>query len=167
MPKLTVRDLRRKKPITIEHFVPADEEQAAALDAAAKRLGLAEFAGEEKAIEEARAALKAAQDAVRKAGVVVTLVSVGRVRFQAIIDEHPPAKSAVEKAKAAGEPVPSWDPDSFFPALLAATADSDLTEEQWQAEVFESDAWNDNEVQELREKALLVNQATRVGELGN
>jgi hypothetical protein len=167
MAKLGVKDLRRKKPISLEHFVPADEDQAHALKVAGQRVQLAEFSGDEKQLAEATAALRAAQDEVRKNGIVIKMTSVGRLRYQGIIDEHPPKAEAVAKAKAAGEDVPTWDAATFFPALLAEVADSDLTAEQWEAEVFQSDAWNDSELQEIREKALLVNEASRVGELGN
>lgn len=151
--------VKRKKAIQTEHFVPADDEQAAALANAEQRLQLARFAGQE--VEEAEAELKAIQDDARKTGVSFIIRGIGRVAFEELVREHPPTEDQVKDNEA------SFNPDTFWPALCSLSVVGGMTAEEWQAEVFDSPEWGPGELRELRDKVMKVNTTTRVAQLGN
>lgn len=182
MPKLTKTALRRKQPVTDEVLIPADDEQRrkltdanAALENAEQGLGLAQITGQADdltsaglRVEEARLKLEAVKDEVRKTGVCFTLVGVGRDRWDEIILANPPTEEQKKEAEEKKTDPPLYDPDTFWPALLAACVpDSDLTAEDWRKEVFESKNWGPSEVKELRDRARIVNLSSRILQLGN
>jgi hypothetical protein len=182
MAKLTKAGLGRKKPVTDEVLIPADDAQALELDRARtelanneQRLSLAVIGGDAEDIATSRtvlaaseAAVEAVRDQIRKTGVSITLVGVGRVRWDEILREHPPTDEQKEADKDKPEAErDTFDPKTFWPALLAATADSDLTADDWQKEVFGSKNWGPAELHILRERAKAVNAGSRILELGN
>lgn len=182
MAKLTKAGLGRKKPVTDEVLIPADDAQALKLDRAKteaanteQRLSLAVIGGDESdilasrtALVEAEAAVEKVKDQIRKSGVSIMLVGVGRVRWDEIIREHPPTEEMrKEDAELPELDRRIYDTVTFWPALLAATADSDLTADDWQKEVFSSPNWGPAELKELRDRASAVNQGSRILELGN
>lgn len=180
MPKLTKTALRRKQPVTDEVLIPADDDQRRMLRDAQKGLmnaeqglELAQIAGQsdeeaaELRLKEARAKLEEAKDQVRKMGLSIQLISAGQERWNEIMLESPPTDEQKQKAEEQGEGEPMYDPDTFWPALLAATADSDLTADDWRREVFESKNWGPSEITELKNRASGVYQQSRIVELGN
>lgn len=182
MAKLTKAALARKKPVTDEVLIPADDAQALRFEEAQQsvsnteqRRALAEIGGNAEDLAAAEAALKEAQDAleavkgeIRKTGVAITLHGVGRVRWDALLAEHPPTAEQKEADKDRPEHERlTFDPKTFWPAVLAETAESDLTADDWQKEVFASPNWGPAELHELRERAKAVNTGSRILELGN
>lgn len=183
MPKLTKAALSRKKPVTDEVLIPADDAQAEAyvrakelVEQRAQRVGLAEMGGEEENVRAARAALEAARagveeirDEIRKTGIAFTLVGVGRVRWDELQVEHKPTEE--QEAEDAEKPLAerrTFNPKTFWPALLAESVpDSALSAEDWRREVFESKDWGPAELDELRTRATLVNEGSRILALGN
>jgi hypothetical protein len=182
MAKLTKAALARKKPVTDEVLIPADDEQAVRFGEAQQhvsnmeqRRALAEISGDTKDLAAAEVALKEAQSAldavkaeIRKSGVAITLQGVGRVRWDALLAEHPPTAEQKEADKDKSEHErDTFDPKTFWPAVLAETAESDLTADDWQKEVFGSPNWGPAELHILRERAKAVNTGSRILELGN
>lgn len=184
MPKLTKAALQRKKPVTDNVLIPADDEQAAKLARAREALrnvqesrALAEISGDEAqmASAELRVAraeieLEAIKEDIGKTGTAFTLYGVGRVRWDELISEHPPTAEQLKENEesATTDTKFTFDPATFWPALLAESVrDSDLKAEDWDREVFKSKAWGPEELEELRTRALMVNQASRIVALGN
>lgn len=166
--QVTKTDIRRKKAIEQVLYLPADEDQAERLAAAEQRLNLSMFAGDDEGIEKAKANLQAMRDEVLEKGLVLTFRSVGRARFDEILLEHPPTEAQVENDKGLPEGERhTFDPETFWPALLADTVVGDLTAEDWYVEVFQSSQWNAAELKLLRDNAQAVNTQTRVADLGN
>jgi hypothetical protein len=184
MSKLTKAALARKKPVTDEVLIPADDAQAAAYAEAKQlvtlreqRLSMAEMGGDPDGIEAAKQALADAQLAVdnvrediRKRGTAFTLVGVGRVRYDELQLEHRPTEEQEKEDadKPAGERR-AFNPKAFWPALLAECVpdSAGLTAEDWRTGVFENPAWGPGELDELRTRATMVNQGSRIIALGN
>lgn len=182
MTQLTKAALSRKKPVTDEVLIPADDAQALEYERAKdevanneQRVSLAVIGGNEedialarKALAEAETAVEKVRDEIRKTGVAIMLVGVGRVRWDELLREHSPT----EEQKKEDEKLPeleqrTFDPATFWPAVLAATANSKLTADDWQTEVFGSSSWGPAELHSLRERAKAVNAGSRILELGN
>lgn len=181
MPKLTRAALRRKKPVTDELLIPADDAQRKLLEDATsglanaeQGLALVQIAGESdeeaatKRVETARAALEEVRAAVRKTGLSILLVSAGQERWDEIRMECPPTDAQKEEAEQKGEDEPLYDRKIFWPTLVAASVpDSDLTPDDWRREVFESTAWGPAELHQLRDRVSSLYQSSRIVELGN
>jgi hypothetical protein len=96
-------------------------------------LGAARAAGDE-------ARIIAAQEVVEACYEQVTLTALPPAELEALIAAHPPPKeSQGQKA---------WNPVTFIPALLAASVDSDVTEDDW-AEYHHSGAMTTGEIADL------------------
>lgn len=99
---------------------------------------------------------------------VVTFVfrSIGRSNFDQVIEECPPTSQQLKEASNDGEDPPSWNTDTFPPAIIAAAiVEPELTEEQVY-EIWESEDWSHAEVASLYLAALDVNQSRTVVDLG-
>lgn len=180
--KLTKAALQRKKIAEDEVLIPANAEQQRRFDAAKKELEtrqqaieFAQLSSDEAAegrarlrADEARIALEAMKDEIRKTGTAITLRGVGRLRFDEIQREHPATdEMRTEDKDKPEEEQRTWDPATFWPALLAETAESDLKPEDWRVLVFESKEWSQAEIDVLKFRASAVNQTSRIVELGN
>ena len=154
--------VRRKKALTDDYFVPADDEQAMRLRQAESQHSLALFAGDDEQIAEAKAKLEAVQAEVADQGVHFHIVSVGRVRFDELLLEHPPESDEAKKHQA------QFEPSTFWPALLSESVNpGEMTPEEWTSEVLDSKEWGPGEVRELQDRVMAVNTGSRVAELGN
>lgn len=160
--------IRRKRAITQDLYLPADEDQAARFEGAKQRARLAAFTGDEEQVAKAKADLEAVKEEISETGLVLTFKAVGRVRFDALILEHPVDEELAEKEKDLPAQERSvFEPSTFWPALLSETVLSDMTADEWREEVFEGTEWNAAELKLLRDTAQAVNTQTRVAELGN
>lgn len=160
---ITKAALKRKKPISDDYFVPADDAQAAELKAAESRVSITSFMGSKEDRETAAAELKEVQDRVRKDGLVFHIVSIGRVAFEELVREHPPTDE-----QAGSSEQHTFNPVTFWPALFEASIESNgLTADDWRTQVLESADWGSGELYELRKKVEEVNTGTRVANLGN
>ena len=186
MGKLTAAALKRKKPVQDELLIPADDDQRERFEnakefikSAGRLLDMANLADDAEQIVLAEAKLKAAKDdletvreEIRRKGTSIVLIGVGRERWEQILRENPasPEQAAEDEKKAADDPnyrKRTFNPDTFWPAIVADSADSDLTAEDWRKLVFDCPDWGPAEIAELRERTTAVNQGSRILELGN
>lgn len=80
--------------------------------------------------------------------------------FEDLVSQHPATEEQHAKAKAEDRPhKPIWNPDTFIPALLAASIDSDMSGEDW-AELTSKGPVAAGEVGALFNAALQVNDRT-------
>lgn len=182
MSKLTKTALQRKKAVEDEILIPADNEQAARFEDAKetlvtrrRALELAQLGGEEAAelsaklrVDNAKLALEEVKEEIRKTGTAITLRGVGRVRWDELRIEHAATEAMqAEDAEKPADEKRDFNPETFWPALLAETADGDLTPEDWTKLVLKSKEWSPTEIEELKIRASAVNQGSRIVELGN
>lgn len=125
---------------------------------------------ETERLDTLRAERDAAEEALNESTVVITLRSIGRKAYEAIVDANQPTNAqkerAAKEAKEMGarpQPLP-YNPDTFAPALIAATViEPPMTPEDVQ-EIM--DDWNQPEIIQLFTAAMEVCQSSRVGHLG-
>jgi len=161
-PSNTLKDaVRRKKAIQTEHFVPATDEDVERLKNAEQKLNLARFTSDDEEVAAAEASLAKVRAELRETGVSFVIRGIGRLAFEELVREHPPTKEQIEKNEA------SFDPETFWPALCAASVVGGMSAEEWKTEVFDSAEWGPGELTDLREKVMTVNTETRVALLGN
>jgi hypothetical protein len=124
-------------------------------------------ADREKALVEPRAAVDAAEAAVREASQEFVFRSPGRKAFEDLIAEHAPTdEDHDDMRRMTGRPeaLARWHSDTFMPALVAACAvDPKISPEQ--AEAMYAD-WTDAEIGELFGAAIAVCQGARQVDLG-
>lgn len=130
-----------------------EQEGSAAYKAAAKRR------------ESAEAAVEACYE-------TIVLRALPPQRVEQLETEHPPTAEQMERcrtqreqAKQRGEDLPdwpSWNDDTYWPALLAECAETDMTVEDWAA--FLAQNVSDGEARSLKMAALQVNRQERVAD---
>jgi len=100
--------------------------------------------------------------------VWMTFRGIGRARYDALQERHPPTAEQQLKTKQqlGTDDKLAWNPDTFPPALIAAClVEPKLTEEEVQR-LWISDEWNQAELATLITTALEVNSTRRTVELG-
>lgn len=182
MTKLNKAALLRKKAVEDEVLIPADNEQAKRYDAAraeietrSEALRFAKLSSDpavESAaamkLDTARIELEQVKDEIRKTGTAITLRGVGRVRWDELqVENAATAEMREEDKDKPEEERRAWNPVTFWPAVLAETAESDLKPEDWKTLVFESKEWSESEIEILKIRAAAVNQGSRIVQLGN
>jgi hypothetical protein len=146
--------LKAKKPQTATYEVVLDVD--AARSAAEARAALRTAQMLDRDVEQAEAALKAAETRLQDETVRLHLQALPRSKYEALLAEHPPTG----EQKAQHE---TYNVDTFLPALLAAT----IVDPDSGAAVFDVDQvatviaeWNQAEVAALWNTAVQV--CTRV-----
>lgn len=94
--------------------------------------------------------VKAATTAVEACYEPVVLTALHPARMETLLGKHPPTEEQREKTKTV------FNPDTFVPALLAASIESDMTEDDW-AEYTTTGAMTAGEVADLFSKAWELN----------
>jgi hypothetical protein len=165
---------KRKKPVVTKVPIAMDSEQADEYNEA--YFGLQEIKGKleddprnKQLLSDFAAAKEKVADLHKEIeGNVVEFVfrSVGRRKFEDLLEECPATPKQKADASKRGEDEPSWDSDTF-PVLLmtAAVVSPEITEEEFY-EIWESEDWNQAELMSLFLAALQVNQQRKVVELG-
>lgn len=149
MPKPATFDhLKKRKPRQVVVSVCVDSDAVAALEAATT--------------DEERAT---AQQVVEEATETLTFRSIGRQRWEALINEHPPTATQLAEAEKAGEPVPAYDTESFAVAAVAACSLEPKLTATEAKELY--DDWNASEFGALYMAVVGVNSSSNVGALGN
>lgn len=102
----------------------------------------------------------------------VTLSALEPRRVEELIDAHPPtaeqmaaAKAERDKARQRGDHPPdwpTWNPDTFLPALLEASAAGDMTAADW--DVMLTSRLSVGESVGLRKACLGINMSARMAE---
>jgi chromatin segregation and condensation protein Rec8/ScpA/Scc1 (kleisin family) len=165
---------KRKKPAIIKVPIAMDGEFADEFNAAIQELREAQdFATENPRDKAGAAAVVAAEERVAELrpavdDQVVEFVfrSVGRSKFENLVDSCPPTKAQKTEASKKNEEEPGWDHDTFPPTLIAAAlVEPELSEEE-AFDLWDSEEWNQAELVSLFLAALAVNQQRKVVDLG-
>lgn len=164
----------RKKPVTQQVEICLDSELAdvvtdaqQALEAArAKSARMPNNADLFAAEQDAEHELKRAQADAAKVTVTFTFRGIGRRAYDNLLTKHQPDKEQRERFKREGQPGLNYDVEKFPPALVAASlVDPELTADEVQ-ELWDSEDWNDAELQALFMGARGANEARRLVDLG-
>jgi len=153
--------------------------------AADKRLQVAKVRGNkgsdpelEAELESLREELSAAEEALAAETITVRFKSIGRVKYEEILGQHPPRDKDIKEAEDAGHAKPEFNPETFPTALVGASAVEprldegrfwDESTEAWRypqaEEIFEE--WNSGELGPLFMAAFEANTQRRVINAGN
>ncbi len=160
-PKATFDHLLKKQPVTRRLTIVLDDDAAVALVEAQNEFDRATVRGVGAA--DAKAALEKCRAEARDATTTLVFQSIGRKRYDELIDEHP--ASAQQQADAdADDAVARYNPETFLPSLIAESmSEPKLSFEEVQA-LF--DEWNNAEVMQLVQTALEVNTVRRTVDMG-
>lgn len=150
-----------KKPITKWVDILLDSDALDAFNKAQERLG--EATAENRAVRESE--LEEAREALLDATVSMKFQSMGRKKYEALMNEHPPTEEQNKMALEQTQSEAAYNIDTFPPALIKASCVvPELTEEDVQS-IY--DEWNTSEIMELFFTALEVNTQRRTADLGN
>ncbi len=164
--KLTYKEIRAaKKPAYQDVFIVGDDSLGAEYEDAVRELGEAKMSlnivGQtreaKQRVESAESTLEEVTGRIRETGMKFTFRSISRKKLDAILEEHQPSKRQKAEAEEKGEDL-NFDPETFPPALIAATCvDPELTIEEAE-EIWESEDWTQGELLSLLGGAMAANQ---------
>lgn len=118
-------------------------------------------------LEDVDARIAEAEKALEKATETFVFRGIGRTKYDRLLAEHPPTDSQREANKSKGLPEPDYNPDSFPPALCAASCIShEATEDEWKALLHDDEIMNSAEEMILFSSALAANNDARVLDVG-
>lgn len=111
-------------------------EAQAELEKAARALRQAEIRGdktpEHKAdLKRCKAAVTRAKKKVESCFTVITIRAIETDQYEDLISDHPPTDEQLAEAGKDPADRPEWNEDTFYPALLAACVDGDMTAGDW------------------------------------
>lgn len=159
----TFDHLRAKEPLERTVTVVCSAQAAQAWEDASQAVETARLSGATVSTELVEAAERA-RVGVEEASVTLRFRSIGRKAYDALVEAHPISDETKAKAESDGQPVPPYEPDTFAPALVAASCvEPEMTLDQV-LEIW--DAWNLAELLDLWAAALEVNTQRRVVSLG-
>lgn len=158
----TFDHLKAKAPLERTVSVVLSDEAVRAWEVASSAYEGARLAG--RVTAELEATRDEARAAVEAATVTLRFRSIGRRRYDSLVEDHPVSDEGRQRAQDQGAPAPPYDVETFAPALIAASCvDPVLTVEQV-GEIW--DEWNTAELMELWAAALEVCTQRRVVDLG-
>jgi len=173
--KLTYKDIKKRKKPAVETVpIALDHEKADEFNKAyAEVQQLRDLAAErprDKELQATLAEVEAQFEELRRESeeFVVDFVfrSIGRQKFEDLVEECPPTEKQKKEAKKKGEEEPGWNPETFPVRLMAeAIVEPELTEDEV-FEIWDSEDWNQAELMSLFIAALTVNQQRKIVDLG-
>lgn len=98
--------------------------------------------------------------------VAVRFRSIGRVAWDDLIRAHPPTDEQTAEAKKEGTDGLNFNPDTFPPAVVAASVDEPKLTAEQVAAMWDSPDWNQAELTVLFTAALEVNNSRHTLDLG-
>lgn len=156
--KQTIADIKsRKKAVTKQVVIQLDGEMADRIAELRKAHSAARDADRMSNQPDTAPAIQKQIDELveesRNTEVTFTFKSIGRFRYDELVDEHPPTKEAKKEGA-------EFNADTFPPALVAESCvDPEMTNED-AVDIFASPDWNGAELRRLFFGALEVNTET-------
>lgn len=162
----------KKKPATSRVTLCLDPEAADAWDAAQRAEQQAQATYDDEPGETTRATLtvaqratQAAREAVEAASQEFRFQSIGRDRYEAMLDDHPATDETRAKQTAGGQIATDYHPRTFPIALIAASLTMPALTDDEVAALWDDPNWTGNELSILWSHAMLVNGQSRVVDL--
>lgn len=120
----------------------------------------------QKNLEAAKATYDAVYAEADEYLVEFVFKAVPRDVFEQLLNDSPPTKEQVKRAEEAGEDEPDWNPDTFMPALVAASMISPEITEEEAFDMFSDPNWNLAELTTLFMAALSASNQRKVVNMG-
>ena len=118
-------------------------------------------------LDDLLAQAEAMKPQMEEATVEFKFRSLSRKAYDALQSAHLPTPTQLEEAKKEGGGTPSVNPDTFPPALIAASCvEPEMTADDAKALWEDDENWSQGELTMLYENAIAVNQQRRVIDLG-
>lgn len=167
---------KKKKPVLEKVWIALDGEKADEFNEARVEFESARDALDKadnprdpklkKAYSEAKEAYEALLEEMEGEVVQFVFRSIGREKFELLVNDNPATPKQKSEAAKRGEDEPVWNVDTFPPALLAEASVSPELSEEDAFDLWNDENWNQAELMSLFMSALLVNQERKVAELG-
>jgi hypothetical protein len=151
---------RPSMPYSVQVTDPA--EATTALQQAERMVRQAEIKDDKAELKRCRTAVTRAKKTLAACFKVFEIVALEPDEYEDLIDEHPPTPGQIEKAGKNPSEMPEWNDDTFYPALLAACVDDDMTAEDWAA--FLKRQMSRGERRQLQYAVLAINENRRMPE---
>lgn len=160
---------KRQKRVTIYRVPLISFEEASELRAAIQQARMTVQAGElvekrsadgdkasiDEALTRARAELAAAEQRLEEGFYEIRFAGLPSDEFDALVQLHPPTEQQLETSALKRDDPPTWNDETFYPALLEACAvDSELSAAEWSEELA---GWEKPERVEIQQKCLEAN----------
>ena len=165
---------KRKKPVIKKVLIALDGEKADDFNEARSRLEDLEQQAldnpKDKDIQsdliEAKDKFNELKETIDDDLIEFSFRSIGRRRYEEIFEECPPTTKQKQEAAKNGEEEPQWNPETFPPAIIAASiVDPEMSEDDVY-DMWESTDWNQAELTSLFLAALTANAERKVVDLG-
>lgn len=165
---------KTKKPVVKKVLIALDGEKADEFNEARARVEDLEQKSldnpRDKTIQAdlvgAKADYEALKETIGDDLVEFTFRSIGRRRYEEIFEECPATSKQKQEAIKAGEEEPQWNPETFPPAIIAASiVEPEMTDDDVY-DMWESTDWNQAELTSLFLAALTANAERKVVDLG-
>jgi hypothetical protein len=154
---------KRKRPSTPFTVTLADPaEKVEALNEAKRMLRQAEIKEDKAETKQRRAAVTRAGKALEKCFRTFDLVALEPDAYEELIDAHPPTPEEIQEAGKDPAQMPEWNAATFYPALLEACVDEDMTAEDWAD--FMQHRMSRGERRKLKYALVAVNESVRMPE---
>lgn len=151
---------RPSMPYSVQLTDPA--EATAAVHRAERMARQAEIKGDAAEVKKRKAALTRARKQLQQCFKVFEIAALEPDEYEDLIAEHPPTREQIEKAGNDPSEMPEWNADTFYPALLAACVDDDMTAEDWAA--FLKKRLSRGERRQLEYALVAINENVRLPE---
>lgn len=107
-----------------------------------------------------RKVIEELKDQAADSEITFTFRDIGRKRFDGMIEEHPPTPAQIKAAKERNQSIPEFNPDTFAPALMAATAVSPSMTLQEATNIYNEWGQGDNQALFLTAVAACTERAS-------
>lgn len=172
MTTLSAQELiARKKPLTRKVTIVLDGDLADKWNAAEAAFDNARFADERGSTEQTKLDVIEAEDALdelrpqmAEATIEFTLRAIGRKQYADLMEQHPPTDEQRKDARRAGTEA-TFDGETFYPAVIAASLVEPQMSEEDVKELFDSEAFNAAEVLQFVSAVIEVNQSRKTVDL--
>jgi len=113
-------------------------------------------------MQDAQLEFNEAKDAIDEESQTFVFRSIGRRAYETLLMDHQPTPEQVAQAKKQGDGEFNWNPDSFPPALLAASLVSPILDEADIKDIWEGEDWSASETMSLFMCAMEANSTHRI-----
>lgn len=158
--------LSGKKALVRTAYFIVDSDLADEWAEARARVDELRYSNDEAALRSARAVVDDLRARVKEHTRAIRFKALGRDAYEKLVDQFPPSDRQRRDARDRGLGEPSWDLDKFPPRLLAAAAIAPQMSVDQAEALWNSEDYNQGELQLILTTALGANGGSRVLSLG-
>lgn len=159
-------ELLAKPPATAEAYIIVDSAIAEQWRALQVKIDKLRYGTDQNALREAQEEAEELRPEVEKAERVIRFKALGRDAYEKLRGQHEPTSKQRKDARDKGLGELSHNPETFPPALLAASAVAPKMSLDEATKLWESESWSQGELTLLFLTAQNVNAGSQVVSLG-